>query len=220
MKRNLYLLAMGVILCSCSDNTDIVTGRATVVLKNPVTTAPVVATPEAAPLPIAAAPVASVAAPVAASVAEEQKAPEPVVKVAETAEVPAAPKSENARVQDTGFFLSQNQTETKVIPPAPAPAVSTPAPAVQTVAPAPEVKPATPAPVASAPAAATVVTPTPAPTPKPTISTLNTSPHTTGTSVRQNQPRAIAPYGHNYTNEPVKRNYPIMPGQNRGLRSR
>lgn len=205
MKRNLYLLAMGVILCSCSDNTDIVTGRATVVLKNPVTTtAPVVATPEAAPLPIAAAPVAT-------SVAEAQKAPEPEVKVAEATEVPAAPKEDDERVQDTGFFLSQNQTETKEIPPAPAPAVSAPAPAVQTVAPAP---------VASTPATATVITPTPAPTPKPAISTLNTSPHTTGTSVRQNQPRTLAPYGHNYSNEPVKRSYPIMPGQNRGLRSR
>lgn len=213
MKRNLYLLAMGVILCSCSDNTDIVTGRATVVLKNPVTTmTPVVATPEAAPLPIAAAPVASVA--------EAQKAPEPEVKEAVAAEVPAAPKENDARVQDTGFFLSQNQTETKEIPPAPAPAVSTPAPAVQTVAPAPAVQTITPAPVASTPATATVITPTPAPTPKPAISTLNTSPHTTGTSVRQNQPRTLAPYGLNYSNEPVKRSYPIMPGQNRGLRSR
>ena len=79
MKRTPYLLALGIILCSCSEPGDVVTGRARVVMKN-------VPAPELAPLPvfeetpapaIAAAP-APVIAPEVTATPEPAAAPTPL----------------------------------------------------------------------------------------------------------------------------------------------
>ena len=98
MKRNLYLLSIGLVLCSCSEPTDVVTGHARVITKS-------------APAPVAA-PVA------AAVVAEPAPAPEIVTPAPapEPVEVTAPEPVEEAPV------LSQNQPVTTEPAPAPAPA--------------------------------------------------------------------------------------------------
>ena len=67
-----------------------------------------------------------------------------------------------------------------------------------------------------------VTSPAPIATEKPQVTT--SAPITVKPKVSQNQPATTAPRGVNYRNsatgQPVKRKYPIMPGQNRGLRNR
>ncbi|MBR2145371.1 MAG: hypothetical protein IJ956_07505, partial [Akkermansia sp.] len=50
MKRNLYLIAAGLVLCSCTEPGDVVTGYARIITKNQ----PVVSVPVAKPSPVSA----------------------------------------------------------------------------------------------------------------------------------------------------------------------
>lgn len=257
MKKNLYLLSCGILLCSCSEPTDVVTGHARIILSN---SAPVVTPVAASPLSLAPAP--------------QQKVEEPAP--AATAETVVEPQVEEKAQPSKNSLFAQNQpkveqpaspVETAVVQ-APTPEIKTeisvPAapeikPVAETAAPAAEeavktteelVVKSTPVsqnqPVVSAPASAeikkpevtlpeprivkpavsqnqpVVTSPAPIATEKPQVTT--SAPITVKPKVSQNQPATTAPRGVNYRNsatgQPVKRKYPIMPGQNRGLRNR
>ena len=280
MKRNLYLLSLGLVLCSCSEQYDVVTGHARIITKS----APVI---EEVP---ASEPV--IAAPAIETVAEVTPAPAPEIVVAEPASAPAIEETPSSVVSQNQPVLTepppapevaatplfaQSQPETTepaqpvIIAAEPAPALAAAEEVVKTalkeeekLAPAPEVKqesapviaqqqPVTttptpapqeevkkPTPVVAQPQPV-AVTPGPAPTQpqvyvpaanqdKPVIIT-KTQPAPTVTaqplmvkpaevkprtpSVTQQQPRYSTPQA-----QPKNRSYPVMPGQNRGLRRR
>lgn len=206
MKRNLYLLTLGLVLCSCSEPGDVVTGHARIVLKTdpaPVATVAEVPTPEV----VTPAPEVVTPAPV-----DPAPAPEPVIDEPETSAVaqnqPVTTEPEPASTPQP--FFSQKQSEATVITSTQptAPVVETPAPEPKVTVHAPQPKP-----VVTAPAPKPQVIQAPAPKPAPAKPV-----------VTQQQPRATVPAGTSYyapqTVQPKKRTYPIMPGQNRGLRNR
>ena len=261
MKRNLYLLSIGLVLCSCSEPTDVVTGHARIIMKN---------TPVVAP-----APVAEVAAPVVVTAPELPKAdyvvekPTPVVSQNQPVTTEPAPAPTIIEEKPAPAPVAQNQPVTTEPSPAPAPVevdkpviqrkpvtetVAAPAPVEKkpvatpvaqnqpaTTEPAPATKPAaaasaativsqtqpggatiissTPAPVVT-PVAAAVPAPVAAPAPKP----VATQPQVVRPAVSQQQPRTTAPTSSGYrtpqTYQSKKRSFPIMPGQNRGLKNR
>lgn len=203
MKRNLYLIAAGLVLASCTEPGDVVTGYARVITRNQ----PVMATPVAKP------------APAPAPVAVTQPAPEQYQVVTEPAPQPIS--------QPERAVVSQNQPI--VAAPAAAPA---PAPEV-VVKPAPVPAPAVtvqPAPVASRATVITKSTPAPAAAPAPAPAVVQPSPYAVNrpnytSTVSQQQPAVSAPPARpNWRTpqqvNPQKKAYPTMPGQNRGLRSK
>ena len=139
MKRNLYLLSIGLVLCSCSEPTDVVTGHARIIMKN---------TPVVAP-----APVAEVAAPVVVTAPELPKAdyvvekPTPVVSQNQPVTKEPAPAPTIIEEKPAPAPVAQNQPVTTE--PAPAPTII-------------EEKPA-PAPVAQNQPVTTEPSPAPAP---------------------------------------------------------
>lgn len=233
MKKSFYLLSSGILLCSCSEPTDVVTGHARILLSNSapvVTTAATSLTLAPAQQPKVEAPV--VQAPPAEAVAEttsqeqeepakttlftqnqpEVKQPAPPVEITEIqAPTPEVnPAAEITTSVPENMVQKKEEAEAKISPVAQnQPTVSTPAPAEQE-------KPAVSQnqPVITPPALEAAE--------KPQVSTP--APVTVKPRVSQNQPATTAPRGVNYRNittgQPVKRKYPIMPGQNRGLRNR
>lgn len=185
MKIHHFILPLlgAVAMTSCSEPTDVVTGRATV-MRRDIAPTPAAATPTPQP----------VAMPTPTPAPEPELAPEPAPAVT----------------------ASQQQPELE----APAPVVVEPAPVASPIVtpPAPAPAPATPVaqqqPKLTAPAPKPVVT-APAPQPK-------------ATPVAQQQPRLMAPPAAHpavKTTQPTcpttgRRIYPVMPGQNRGLRIR
>lgn len=272
MKRNLYLLSLGLVLCSCSEQYDVVTGHARIITKStpvieaapaaePViaapaietvaemTPAPEIVTEEPAPVPAVEEKPASVVSQNQPALTEPAPAPEaaatplfaqsqpetaepaqPVIIAAEQAPV-ETPKEEAKPAP----VITQNQPATSE--PAPAPEVKQDS-ATASAAPQEEVKKTTPVVAQQQPAA---VTPPPAPAqpqvyvpaanqdkpiiitktqPAPTVTAQplmvkpeGVKPKTT--PVAQQQPRYSTPQ-----TQPKKRSYPVMPGQNRGLRRR
>lgn len=218
MKKNLYLLSIGMLVCSCSEPGDVVTGHARVLFKN--APAPVVSSPgPGARLTIAPKPVAP---------APEVVAPKPV------AEKPA-PAPEPARVVAQKQPVTTEPTPAPELKPAPAPAPeaekkteapSLPAlrqnqPATTPARIAPS-QPEVPTPAEITPAPVQVSTPAVAeakPAPAPEVS----KPRVARPRISQKQPRTTSPSrANNYTpqaTQPAKRRYPTMPGQNRGLRT-
>ena len=109
MKRNLYLLSMGLVLCSCSERYDVVTGHARIVTKStPVVEYATVPEPEPAPAP-QPAPVS-------------QPDPEPI-QVAEPGVdyviEPVNESEEKSPAPDSRALVSQNQPA--LVEPAPIP---------------------------------------------------------------------------------------------------
>lgn len=174
MKRNLYLLSLGLVMCSCTEPGDIVTGHARIVLKNQPA---VVEAPAPIQEPVATPAPEPVATP--APVAEEQPALEQ--KAPSSAEPAPAPAVEK---KGTTSLFGQQQKEGST-------------------------------PVSTAEAA-------PAPAPKPAPAAAQ--PRVIKPSVSQMQPKTTTPRGVHYSTpqvtQPAKRTYPIMPGQNRGLKNR
>ena len=260
MKRNLYLLSIGVILCSCTESYDQVTGHARIITRNAPVIAPVTV-PEETPIATEAVEPVQVVSEQPVSVpelketstsvvAQNQPAltdPAPVAEAAplfaqnqpESAEPeqqtviikeePAAPAAEvKEEVQPAATtqeqpvsVVAQNQPITTEPAPAPAeekkpePVIAQPQPATTTPPPAPA------QPQISVPAAnqdkPVIVTKT-QPAPVVTGTPLMVSPTVVkpkSTPVAQQQPRYSSPQA-----QPKKRSYPVMPGQNRGLRRR
>lgn len=251
MKRNLYLLSLGLLACSCSEPMDVVTGRAQIIMKN--APAPVISRDIAKPAPLAAvkpqpvlveaapiqAPERNAATPVSPSrrslaaqnqpvAAAPAPAPKPVIEepvkplvLQQPVEVKAAPQPKvKPVVVETKPVVTQSPgTDFLVVKPAPTPkkavvsqqqpvtTLPAPKPAIEAPAkPVIEKKPvvvATPAPVKPVIEPAPVVTPPSVPA-KPVVA--------------QQQPRTTAPATAPQTTQPAKRRYPVMPGQNRGLR--
>lgn len=266
MKRNLYLLSLGLVLCSCSEQYDVVTGHARIITKS----TPVI---EATPVP---EPVIS--APVIETVAEVTPAPAPEIVAAEPVAAPAIEEKPSSVISQNQPALTeptpapevvaatplfaQSQPETsepaqsviiaaepaatqaateEVAKPAPkeevkpAPVIAQNQPTTSEPDPAPEVKQETAPviaqqqqPVTTSPAPAQPQVYVPAAQDKPIIIT-KTQPAPTVTAqplmvkpsvvkpnpVAQQQPRYSTPQA-----RPKKRSYPVMPGQNRGLRRR
>lgn len=136
MKRNLYLLSLGLVLCSCSEQYDVVTGHARVITKS---TPVIEATP--APEPV-------ISAPVIETVAEVTPAPAPEIVAAEPVAAPAIEEKPSS-------VISQNQ-----------PALTEPTPAPEVVAATPlfaqsqpeTTEPAQPVIIAAEPAATQAAT--------------------------------------------------------------
>ena len=206
MKRNLYLLSVGLVFCSCSEPEDVVTGHARVIMKSaPVQNVEPVpvslpAPPEKtvsvtpAPEPIRETPSKPVIAqnqPVTTEPAAAPAAPAPEEKPVEIQSKPSPePPAPAAEEKTATPFFSQQQKNAEVI----------------------ETKPA-PTPVQ-------VTTPAPVPAPKPlaVIPARKVKP-----AVSQRQPATTSPgsyYRTPQTISPARRSYPIMPGQNRGLKNR
>lgn len=237
MKRNLYILAAGLLVSSCIEPSDVVTGRARVVFKNqPVAApAPVAATPSApkalppAPKPVVEAPV--IEKPIAKKIVEAK--PE-VIKPDSSSlyviEMPNQPAPESSETTGSKTFFSQTQpaaVETPAAPAEPKKEQSVIKNQPVTATPATEKKAEEePAPFFSQNQNAPTITTSPAgiaPVPAPTPTT-STQPRTVSPSVAQQQPSTTSPTASQYRTPqstlPTKRTYPIMPGQNRGLRNR
>lgn len=264
MKQNLYLASLGLLLCSCSEPGDVVTGHARIITKSSPVVAAAPALPQPAPLAEEAVPepqtiisqnqpeVVEPLPPISSEIKEEKPtiitkpapAPQPVV-----AEPTPAPEPVATAPEPEPTVLSQNQ-----------PKVSEPPPVLEekpVIVQKEELKKAKPAPVSKAESEVTIVkaqeeeeittdptvivgqkqpvtstpvkpalvtkpapTPTPAPAAAPRVIRPNAS-----SVVSQQQPAVSAPASSvNWNTPQVKpkalRTYPIMPGQNRGLRRR
>ena len=244
MKRNLYLLSLGVILCSCTESGDVVTGHARIIMPANVSSiyAPatmqkptVVTTPETVISQQQPATTEPSPAPVVEQKQPVTTTPEPVVEekpaVVNTPEPEAAPAPAVAlepevvapvTTPEPKPIIAQNQPITTEPLPAPAaettpiveqkqPVVTEPVPAAPAPKPVVEQK----QPVVTTP---TVTVPAATPAPQPTMVAPRSNP------VSQQQPAATVPQSVNWntpqTQPQVKRTFPIMPGQNRGLRAR
>ncbi len=215
MKLSPCLLSLGLILCSCVEPGDVVTGHARVLMKNVPSVeipapAPEIVVPEESPAPqpivTQKQPVVSEPAPAPAPVvAEEEK---PVVIATAPAPVAEKPAEEPAPQS----IVAQKQPV--VAAPAPAPA---PKPVVE------QKQPVVTAPAVTVPTAtATVITRSSA-TPAPAVTQHRVVTPRVNPAAQQ-QPVTTTPSRINW-NTPQskpqsKRSYPIMPGQNRGLRNR
>ena len=194
MKRNLYLLTAGLVLCSCTEPGDVVTGYARIVTKSSPVAPPVV---QPAPAPVQAAPVATVRPAPSAPVKEQFVIEAPVIQPEPIAQPAPAPVATQPTI------------------------ITKPAPAAVAAAPAPVVYP----PVVSQ-QQPVVTTPAPAPAPAATQKPVAQVTHPVYSApVSQQQPVLSTPPARVDWNSPrqvapKKRDYPIMPGQNRGLRNR
>ena len=280
MKKNLYLLSLGILACSCSEPTDVVTGRARVIYttypaaqainvqpaaepvqapapaasvslardiepatttttttpkkplasqNQPVTTAPdpmpiaeaPIVKPEPAPLPETTTP-----APRKSLATQQQPATTTPAHapVAEKPEIALSQEFEKQTVPGAQYVITTPKKQVTPQPEAPAP-VTPPVAAAPKKAVATQVQPVTTAPVtppAKEEPKKPVVTQPQAVSIAPAVLPVATStaPATVvrpRAAVSQQQPRTTAPY---QTGQKEKRRYPVMPGQNRGLRSR
>lgn len=231
MKRNLYLLSIGLVMCSCTEPGDVVTGHARILLKNQPTVVAVPA-PEAVAPPAPAPEPEATPAPAPKTVATP--APEPVEEKPVLAQNQPVTTEPTPAPAEESTVIAQKQPASAEPAPAPKaePTVETmPAPVTQepvevksVVQPAPapveEKKTATPFFSQQQKDAAAIATkPTPAPAPAPVA-----QPRVVKPTVSQQQPATTTPRGVNYrtpqVTQPVRRSFPIMPGQNRGLKNR
>ncbi len=234
MKRSLFLLSGGLLLCSCTSEYDVVTGHARILtgdyagplpltraqlepVAQPVAAQPVVTPPVAAPTRPAVVsqrqPRQASALPLAPATPAKPETKQPEIKPVPETVTPAAP---DKKVETTGS-VSQKQ-----------PAIASSAAAVkQAPKPEPAVKPA---PVKKTPTSGVsksvsqkqpAITAPPAPAPAQVIEKREPGqlyvvvkpqqPAAPATPVSQQQPRVTAP---------ARKDVPVMPGQNRGLRNR
>lgn len=237
MKRNLYLVAAGLILSSCTEPGDVVTGYARIVMKNqpaPVAVAPVVA-PAPAPEPIVEAPAPApepqpiyTPEPVVAQNQPVTTEPEPVIINEPVVAEPAV------QTEPTPAAVVEAEEKKPQVEEKPAAVVAPVTAAAATPAVAAQQQPVTTTPPA---ARATVVTrpaPAPAPVAAPVVAPKPQAPRVTPTqqaaaprvqynAVTQNQPVTTIPQQVNWRTPQKalpKKDYPTMPGQNRGLRNR
>lgn len=195
MKKNLIILTSGLLLCSCVDTKyDVVTGHARVISSSYHGSAQPVVRAETQPV-VAAEPV--------------QIAPAPAPAVPKP--VPVAPARSNP--------VSLQQPAVAHVAPKPVPAApAEPVMPAKKTTPVAQHQPA----VVPPPAPAPVVTPSPVakpiiekPAPGQLYVVVKPQPVPAApkaTIVSQKQPAAVTP--------PAPRSYPVMPGQNRGLRTR
>lgn len=175
MKYKILSLSFALVLCSCTEPGDVVTGHARIVSWPPQAVAP-------APQPVVVTP-----APAPQTPPASKPVPEPTVRKAPTAPV-AVPGAQYV-VQHHEPAPAAAQKQPRVLPPAPAPAPQ-PAPYTQ---------------------------------PQPVAQAVSIYQSTDSSPVAQNQPATTPPPGvqwHTPQLRPQKKKYPIMPGQNRGLRNR
>ena len=236
MKRNLYLLSIGLLLCSCSESYDTITGHARVITRNTPVTSSVI-TPEEAPVAAASVAPQPAEAPVStstepqyqstgaeAAAASVTAASAPTPLFSQNQPKPAEPDQPTIVKADTPAAPEVKKEERAPIPEY---LLATPAPVAQVEEKKPEPIVTQKQPVTTVPPIETQaqITASTGNQDKPTIITksqpapvVSATPlmvKPKSTPVAQQQPSYSEP-----RTQSTKRTYPVMPGQNRGLRRR